>query len=94
MSRWPDWIHPVVHEELLEDTEGRLRDVMLHCGIPFNARCVDFHVNAREVRTASAAQVRQPLRKDFAAARRYGSLLDGLRASIERSRTSLGPQQD
>lgn len=82
MSRWPGWIRPVVHEDLLDAPDRCLRDVMLHCGIPFDARCLDFRANAREVRTASAAQVRQPLRKDLGAARRYGALLDDLRARM------------
>jgi hypothetical protein len=34
------------------------------------------------VRTASAAQVRQPLQHDTARAGRYGALLDPLRASL------------
>jgi hypothetical protein len=34
------------------------------------------------VRTASAAQVRQPLRADTARAARYGTLLDPLRAML------------
>ncbi len=94
MARWPAWIHPLQHEELLGAPEERLREAMLHCGIPFDARCVDYHANAREVRTASAAQVRQPLRKDYAAARRYGSLLDDLRLRMARSGAGLRPGQD
>jgi hypothetical protein len=34
------------------------------------------------VRTASAAQVRQPLRRDTARAERYGALLDPLRLGL------------
>jgi hypothetical protein len=34
------------------------------------------------VRTASAAQVRQPLRHDTALAARYGALLDPLRQAL------------
>jgi Flp pilus assembly protein TadD len=94
MSRWPGWIHPVLHEELLDAPEDRLRALMVHCGIPFDARCLDFHANQREVRTASAAQVRQPLRKDLAAAQRYGSLLDDLRTRVERGGAGLSPEQD
>jgi len=36
------------------------------------------------VRTASAAQVREPLRGDTARADRYGALLDPLRAMLAR----------
>jgi hypothetical protein len=37
-------------------------------GLPFDAACLDFHRSQRSVRTASAAQVRQPLRGDTARA--------------------------
>jgi Flp pilus assembly protein TadD len=93
-ARWPDWIRPVMHEDLLDAPEDRLREIMLHCSIPFDARCLDFHANQREVRTASAAQVRQPLRKGLAAARRYGPMLDDLRTRIEESDAGLRPAQD
>lgn len=93
-SCWPEWIHPILHEALLDAPEDRLRDILLHCGIPFDARCLDFHTNQRDVRTASAAQVRQPLRKVRAAARRYGPLLDDLRTRIEHPGAKLGLQQD
>jgi hypothetical protein len=32
-----------------------------HCGVAFNAACLEFHLNKRPVFTASAAQVRRPL---------------------------------
>ena len=32
-----------------------------HCGLEWDARCLDFHQTERPVRTASKAQVRQPL---------------------------------
>jgi hypothetical protein len=37
----------------------------------------------RNVHTPSAAQVREPLRRDTARAARYGSLLDSLRAALD-----------
>lgn len=58
---------------------GRLLDA---CGLPFEEACLDFHRNTREVRSPSASQVRQPLRKDTAKATLYGSLLDPLRTAL------------
>jgi hypothetical protein len=35
--------------------------MLAHCGLPWDAACLAFHMTQRPVRTASAAQVRQPL---------------------------------
>jgi tetratricopeptide (TPR) repeat protein len=79
---WPGWIHAFVHEDLLDDPESRIRDLLAFCGLGFDAACVSFQDNPRDVRTSSASQVRQPLRRDLAVARHYGDLLDSLRCSI------------
>jgi tetratricopeptide (TPR) repeat protein len=79
---WPDWIHPFVHEALLDDPEPCIRALLDHCGLAFDPACLSFHENARDVRTSSAAQVRQPLRRDLAVTDRYGRLLDGLRTRL------------
>jgi len=47
--------------------------------------CLRFHEVEREVRTASAAQVRAPLRADTSIARHYGRRLDALRAALAAS---------
>ena len=49
----------------------------------FDPACLASHEARRNVRTASAAQVRQPLRRDTARASAYGALLDPLRAALE-----------
>jgi hypothetical protein len=43
---------------------------------------VHFHETARDVRTPSAMQVREPLRRDTAQAPRYGAMLDPLRRAL------------
>lgn len=70
------------YEALLDDTEGQTRELLAFCGLPFAAQCLDFQHATRAVRTASAAQVRQPLRHDTARAARYGALLDPLRLGL------------
>ena len=70
------------YEALVADAESELRRLLAACGLPFDARCLDFHVATRSVRTASAAQVRQPLRGDTARAAAYGNLLDPLRDAL------------
>jgi len=70
------------YEALLNDPEVRIRALLEDCGLPFDAACLDFHRSQRSVRTASAAQVRQPLRDDTARAHLYGPLLDPLRKAL------------
>jgi len=67
------------YEALLAEPEAQIRELLDFCGLEFDAACLDFHAAGRSVRTASAAQVRQPLRKDTARSAHYGDRLDALR---------------
>jgi tetratricopeptide (TPR) repeat protein len=49
------------YEDLLNDPEGEIRRVLEFIGEPWDARCLDFHKSGRVARTASYAQVSQPL---------------------------------
>jgi tetratricopeptide (TPR) repeat protein len=60
----PGRVHRVIYEEMVEDPEREIRRLLDHCGLPFEATCLDFHQNDRAVRTASSEQVRQPIFKD------------------------------
>jgi len=51
----------VSYEEVVDDLEGQARRLVDFCGLEWDDRCLDFHRNARIVRTASAVQVRKPL---------------------------------
>lgn len=73
------------YEDLLAAPESRIRALLDACGLAFDPACLHFHQSRRSVRTASAAQVRQPLRGDTARAQAYGHLLDPLRAALARS---------
>lgn len=70
------------YEDLLADPEPRIRALLDDCGLAFDPACLAHHQALRSVRTASAAQVRQPLRHDTARADAYGALLDPLRAAL------------
>lgn len=83
-AQWPARIRAQVYEELLADPERQTRELLDFCGLPFDAACLRFHEAGRSVRTASAAQVRQPLRRDTARTARYGALLDPLRRALVR----------
>lgn len=86
MARWselfPERIYPQVYEALLDDPEANIRKLLDASGLPFAESCLDFHRSTRTVRTASSAQVREPLQRGTARAGRYGSLLDPLRAVL------------
>ena len=87
MTHWqqaePSRIRTQSYEALLADPEGQIRELLAFCGLPFDARCLDYHQAARSVRTPSASQVRQPLRRDTARAAQYGALLDPLRQALQ-----------
>jgi tetratricopeptide (TPR) repeat protein len=70
------------YEMLLADPELQVRRLLDFCGLDFDAACLDFHRTRRAVRTASAAQVRQPLQRDSAISALYGDKLDRLRALL------------
>ena len=84
LGRGRDPAHVRLHryEALLADPEAGIRALLGDCGLAFDPACLAFHQSRRSVRTASAAQVRQPLRTDTARAGRYGALLDPLRAAL------------
>jgi tetratricopeptide (TPR) repeat protein len=68
MAHWgavlPGRIHRVIYEDLVEDTEASVRRLLEHCGLPFEDACLNFHQNARAVRTVSSEQVRRPIFRD------------------------------
>jgi tetratricopeptide (TPR) repeat protein len=81
-ARYPGRIYELVHESLVATPEPTIRRLLDFCGLPFAAQCLRSHQSPRVVRTASAAQVRQPMRADTARARNYGALLDPLRRAL------------
>jgi tetratricopeptide (TPR) repeat protein len=89
MDHWrrvlpPRRIMDVHYEELVGDVEGVARRIVAHCGLSWDARCLDFHRTERPVRTASATQVRQPIYQTSVGRwRRYEGFLGPLLAEIE-----------
>ena len=51
----------VRYEDVVADLEGQARRLLEHCGLAWDPACLDFHKQGRQVRTASATQVRKPL---------------------------------
>jgi len=82
-ERDPARIHLHHYEALLDTPEPQIRALLAHCGLAFDPVCLAFHQSPRSVRTASAAQVRQPLRATAARALAYGALLNPLLTLLE-----------
>lgn len=65
MRHWraclPGRILDVDYESLVNDQEGETRRILEHCGLDFEAACLEFHKQKGPAATASAAQVRQPI---------------------------------
>ncbi|MDR3439750.1 tetratricopeptide repeat protein [Telmatospirillum sp.] len=51
----------VHYEDVVADMENQTARILAHCGLPWDDRCLSFHLTRRLVRTASATQVRRPL---------------------------------
>jgi tetratricopeptide (TPR) repeat protein len=69
----------VQYEELIADFEPHARRIVAHCGLEWDESCLSFHATQRPVRSASAAQVRQPLyRSAVGRWRRYAAMLGPL----------------
>ncbi|HWT15541.1 MAG TPA: sulfotransferase [Patescibacteria group bacterium] len=83
-ERDPQHLHVQHYEALVAHPEVELRRLLAALGLEFAPSCLDYARSSRSVRTASAAQVREPLRADTARAPRYGALLDPLRAELAR----------
>lgn len=65
MAHWrtvlPGRLLEVQYEELIANQEAKSREIIAHCGLDWDPRCLAFHEHERQVRTASFWQVRQPL---------------------------------
>ena len=67
----------------MADLDGAASSHPSHCGLDWDARCLDFHRSERLVRTASAAQVRRPIYTSSVGRwRRYEAFLAPLLAEL------------
>lgn len=54
-------IYWVNYEALVKSPQTAVRDMLQHCGLPWEAQCLRFHESKRPVTTASTGQVRRPI---------------------------------
>ena len=71
MRHWqdvlPTRILDVSYESLVADPKPQIERILEHCELSWEDACLAFHEADRPVRTASAAQVRQPIYTDAVA---------------------------
>jgi tetratricopeptide (TPR) repeat protein len=60
----PGKIHRVIYENLVSDTEGEVRRLLDHLGLPFEENCLRFYETERAVMTPSSEQVRRPITRE------------------------------
>ena len=87
MDHWeavvPVAIHHVDYEETVEDFETVARRLVAACGLAWEPACLEFHRSERPIRTASLAQVRQPVyTRSVARWRKYEAELGELFAGL------------
>ena len=74
----------VVYEDVVSDTEKEAKRLIEFLGLPWNEKCVEFHKSDRPVKTASVAQVRNPIYKTSVQRwKKYGPGLQPLVDAIE-----------
>jgi tetratricopeptide (TPR) repeat protein len=74
----------VDYEETVADLEGAARRLVAWCDLDWEPACLSFHEDKRPVRTASVAQVRQPIyRRSLARWKHYESALCALFDRLE-----------
>jgi hypothetical protein len=86
MAHWravlpPGFMLEVPYEALVADPETWSRKIIDFIGLEWDARCLEFHANKRQVVTASAWQVRQKIYKTSVARwRNYQEFIGPLKA--------------
>ena len=79
----PGRVHRVYYENLVTQPDPTIRELLAHCGLPFEASCLAFYENPRAVRTASSEQVRRPINADGVDTwRHYAAWLEPLRRAL------------
>lgn len=82
---YPNEVFDLAYEKLVQEPETQIRQLLAFCQLPFDAACLSPHQTQRDVHsTASAAQVRQPIRGDTARSPHYRDFLAPLILHLDR----------
>ena len=88
MRHWHEVLAPgsildVQYEAVVDDVEAQTRRILDHIGLPWDDRCLAFYRTQRPVKTASVAQVRQPIyRTSVAGWKRFERQIEPLREIV------------
>lgn len=87
MDHWrrsmPGAIHDISYERLVQDPKTEGRRLLAACGLEWQDRCLEFHLNPTATTTASASQVRRPIYdSSLTQWRHYEKQLEGLRSQL------------
>jgi tetratricopeptide (TPR) repeat protein len=83
-KRYPDLVLDLSYETLVQEPEAQISRLLAFCQLPFDAACLSPHQTQRDVHsTASAAQVRQPIRGDTARSQCYRQFLQPLMQRLD-----------
>lgn len=81
--RFGGHVHEIDYDQLVVQPQQVIERLLAHCGLPWNAHCLDFHRTPTRVKTPSAWQVRQPLyTRSCGRWRRYARHLAPLREAL------------
>ncbi len=80
-------ITTITYEDLASDFEPQVRRLLEACALPWDPACLDFYKSDHAVRTASSAQVREPISKSSIGRwRKFEAHLGGLQKELERGK--------
>ena len=57
----PGFIYDQNYEELVKSPKQEVKNLLRHCGLPWDDDCLNFHQTRRRIGTASSAQVNRPI---------------------------------
>jgi Flp pilus assembly protein TadD len=84
-EHYPSTMFDLAYEKLMQEPEAQIRRLLAFCLLPFDEACLSPHQTQRDVHsTASAAQVRQPIRADTARSPLYRDFLGPLIQRLDR----------
>lgn len=83
-SLFPGDIHTVDYEDMVANTEKETRKLLAYCELDWHDDCLEFYKARRQVKTASAHQVRKPVYKTSSGkAEKYRAYLEPLARIVE-----------
>jgi hypothetical protein len=62
-KEFPNYIYDISYENVIEDQESETRALLEYLGLPWDSNCLEFYKSKSHVKTASYAQVQNPIYK-------------------------------